>query len=158
MNGKNIVNLKKTHLNIDFMFWKKIIVPFVILLLQIQAATAQDTLNQKVNGAYITLEEQMKDAGDIYKDETLDAIFKFTNTGDQDLIIKNVITTCSCTSREYTEGPIAPGKSGEIKVHFDSSKQDKIGRQNKVITIISNAQNNPERVIWNFNILEKKNH
>ena len=135
---------------------KKIIVPFVILLFQIQFIKAQDTLNQKVDGAYISLEEQMKDAGDIYEGDTLDHTFKFTNMGDKDLIIKNVVTTCSCTSRKYTEGPIAPGKSGEIKVHFDSKKQDKIGRQNKVITILSNAQNNPERVILNFNILEKK--
>ena len=93
------------------MFWKKIILPLIILFLQIQAIKAQDTLNPKKGGAYISFEEQMKDAGDIYLNDSLNHTYKFTNTGDQDLIIKNVITTCSCTSRQYTEGPIAPGKS-----------------------------------------------
>ena len=137
---------------------KKIIVPLAILLFQIQFTKAQDILNQKVDGAYISLEEQMKDAGDIIYGDSLDHIFKFTNTGDKDLIIQNVITTCSCTSRKYTEGPITPGKTGELVVSFDSNKQDKVGRQNKVITILSNAVNNPERVILVFNILEKEKH
>jgi hypothetical protein len=137
------------------MTMKKNIVAFFILFLQIHLVQAQDTLNQKVNGAVITFEEQMRDMGDMIYGDSLDYTFKFTNTGDKDLVIQNVVTTCSCTSRKYTEGPIAPGKSGEVKVHFDSSKQEKIGRQNKVITILSNATNNPERVILNFNILEK---
>lgn len=133
----------------------KKLLPLLILLLQIQALKAQDILNIKVDGAYISLAEQMKDAGDIMSGDSLKHAFKFTNTGDKDLLIKNVITTCSCTLTNYSKEPIAPGKSSEIKVTFDSNKQDKIGRQNKVITILSNAKNNPARVILNFNILEK---
>jgi len=120
----------------------------------IRISNAQDT-TQLGNGAIITFEEPMKDMGEIYYGDSLKFTFKFKNTGDKDLIIENVITTCSCTSRNYTEGIIKPGESGVIDVSFDSSKQEKIGRQNKVITIISNAKNNPERVILNFNILEK---
>lgn len=134
----------------------KILLPILALLVQIQVLKAQDTLNQKLEGAYITFEERMKEIGDIVQGDSLKYTFKFTNTGDKDLILKNVITTCTCTLTKYSKEALAPGKSSQIEVTFDSNKQDKIGRQNKVITILSNAQNNPERVILNFNILEKE--
>ncbi|HVD98238.1 MAG TPA: DUF1573 domain-containing protein [Cytophagaceae bacterium] len=106
--------------------------------------------------AHIVFAESMKDYGDISYGDSISYVFTFTNTGSEDLIIKNVVTTCSCTSRKYTEGPIAPGKTGELTVSFNSGKQDKLGRQNKVITVLSNADNNPERVILVCTILEKR--
>ncbi len=134
---------------------KKIALPLIVLLIQIHFINAQDTLNKNVDGAVITFKEQMVDVGEMIEGDSLNYVFKFTNTGDKDLIIQKVITTCSCTTTESPKDPIAPGKSGEIKVTFDSNKQEKTGRQNKVITILSNAINNPERVILNFNILKK---
>lgn len=118
------------------------------------AVRAQEVKEQK--GARISFAEPMKDYGDITYGDSISYVFKFTNTGTEDLVIKNVVTTCSCTSRKYTEGAIAPGQSGELIVSFNSGNQDKLGRQNKVITILSNAVNNPERVILTCNILEKK--
>jgi hypothetical protein len=115
---------------------------------------AQETKGEK--GPKISFSESMKDYGDITFGDSISYVFKFTNTGTEDLVIKNVVTTCSCTSRKYTEGPIAPGQSGELTVSFNSGNQDKLGRQNKVITILSNAVNNPERVILTCNILEKQ--
>ncbi len=127
---------------------------FLILIVQASFSSAQTPTGEKQ--AVITFAEDMRDYGDIVYGDSIRYTFKFTNTGNADLVIKNVVTTCSCTSRKYTEGPIAPGQTGELIVSFDSNKQDKIGRQNKVITILSNAQNNPERVTLAFNILEKE--
>jgi len=110
---------------------------------------------QKPDGAEITFEEKMKEFSDIKYGDSIAYTFKFRNTGNDTLVIKNVVTTCSCTSRQFTEGPILPGQAGELVVKFNSSKQESIGRQNKVITIISNAINNPERVILIVTILEK---
>ena len=134
----------------------KYIIAFLLLLGQASFLYAQSTTEEKK--AVITFAEDMKDYGDIIYGDSIRYTFKFINTGNADLLIKNVVTTCSCTSRKYTEGPITPGKTGELVVSFDSNKQDKVGRQNKVITILSNAVNNPERVILVFNILEKEKH
>ena len=57
---------------------------------------------------------------------------------------RRIRTTCGCTAPEWPREPIAPGKTAKIKVVFNSA--GKMGMQNKVITVMSNAVNNPERV------------
>lgn len=131
-----------------------IIRTFVFILGFFMISLAQAQEKKKNGAAKISFEEPMKDYGDIKYGDVISHVFKFTNTGTEPLVIQNVVTTCSCTSRKYTEGPIAPGASGEITVTFDSGKQDKEGRQNKVITVLSNAINNPERVLLICNILK----
>jgi hypothetical protein len=49
--------------------------------------------------------------------------FNFTNTGTQDLFISNAVGSCGCTVPEWPREPIKPGKSGKIKVEFDSQGQ-----------------------------------
>ncbi|MDR2287089.1 MAG: DUF1573 domain-containing protein [Prevotellaceae bacterium] len=66
-------------------------------------------------------------------------VFTFKNTGNAPLVIKNVETSCGCTSPEYTKEPVQPGKSGTVKATFDPS-----GRPNyfdKNLTVTSNAEN-----------------
>ncbi|MDR0384515.1 MAG: DUF1573 domain-containing protein [Prevotellaceae bacterium] len=73
-------------------------------------------------------------------------VFKFTNTGNAPLVIRNVETSCGCTSPEYTKEAVLPGKSGTVKATFDPS-----GRPNffdKNLTVISNATN--DRVVLNI--------
>ena len=53
--------------------------------------------------------------------------------------------------QKWPREPIAPGKSAKLKVVFNST--GKMGMQNKVITVMSNAVNNPERVKIITNIL-----
>lgn len=64
--------------------------------------------------------------------------FKFTNTGDKNLILFDVKTTCGCTVPEdWPKNPIAPGEGGEIKVIFNS--HDKVGAVNKGIRVDANT-------------------
>ena len=79
--------------------------------------------------------------------------FEFTNDGDAPLVLSNVQTTCGCTASSWPREPIAPGASSKIDVTFNST--GKSGHQVKVITIISNATNNPERVKILTNVLKK---
>ena len=77
----------------------------------------------------------------------------FCWTGNAPLVIKQVDVTCGCTTPEWPKEPIAPGKSGTIKAVFNSA--GKMGQQNKVITVQSNAVNAPTQVTIVTNIQEK---
>ena len=65
--------------------------------------------------------------------------FVFKNIGDAPLIIKQVITSCGCTTRTFTEEPVMPGEKGQINITYDGK-----GRYTKpfrkIITVESNAK------------------
>jgi len=106
-------------------------------------------------GARITFEEESHDFGDITQGDKIEYVYAFENTGTEPLILSNVLTTCGCTATDWPRDPIAPGKSGEINVTFNSS--GKMGIQNKVITVISNASNPQERIKLITNVLPASN-
>lgn len=107
-----------------------------------------------VDGAYITFEEPAHDFGDIFQDDKVEHVFAFENTGTEPLIITNVQTTCGCTAPEWPKEPVMPGHAAEIKVRFDS--RGKYGRQNKVISIISNSVAKVNQVKITTNVLPKQ--
>jgi hypothetical protein len=87
--------------------------------------------------AKITFDEKSHDFGDIYQGDKVEYTFKFKNTGTEPLIISSVQTTCGCTATDWTKTPVAPGKTGEVAATFNSA--GKMGQQNKVISVYSNA-------------------
>jgi len=88
----------------------------------------------------IKFEEEVHDFGKLMEGETVAYSFKFKNTGKSDLIIADVSTSCGCTVPSYSKDPIHAGKSGEIKVSFNSL--GKRGFQTKNIVIVANTQPN----------------
>ncbi|GAB4312451.1 MAG: DUF1573 domain-containing protein [Bacteroidales bacterium] len=92
----------------------------------------------------MVFEREMYDFGKLVEGEVVTYSFKFTNKGGSDLLISQVHTSCGCTATEYPEEPIPPGKSGKIKVTFDSS--GRIGVQRKRITAVTNGQPNETSV------------
>ena len=83
---------------------------------------------------FVTLEH---DFGDITEGEKVACVFKFTNSGDADLLISSVTTSCGCTIPDFDKKPVQPGDSGTIEVLFDSSYRE--GAQTKTVTVRSNA-------------------
>ncbi len=134
---------------------KKVSVLFIAILATL-TSFAQEA-EKKVEpqpGPYITFEEKSHDFGDIEQGDIVEYVFNFENTGDAPLILSNVQTTCGCTTSFWPREPIAPGAKSKIEAKFNS--RGKSGRQNKVITITSNAVNNPDRVSIISNVLPKK--
>lgn len=82
--------------------------------------------------------------GELFQGEKVEYIFHYKNIGNAPLIFQNVLTTCGCTAPDWSKNPLPAGEKGQIKVAFDSST--KIGRQNKVITIRSNAKSGDYRL------------
>lgn len=95
--------------------------------------------------AVIKFDKNSYDFGKFSEDKSQTFIFTFTNTGDEPLVIQQVMTTCGCTVADYTKNPIAAGKKGQIKVSYNGKGKPK-GFFRKVITIRSNATNALTRI------------
>jgi|TARA_R110000737_G_scaffold327696_2_gene342103 hypothetical protein len=129
---------------------KRLLTVVLAVVLSTAFAIAQE---KTANGPVITFESDSKDFGDIKQGDKVENVFKFTNTGNQPLIISNVAATCGCTVPSWPKEPIAPGKAAEIKVSFNSA--GKMGKQNSVVRIYSNASEPIEKVSLISNVLPK---
>jgi hypothetical protein len=109
----------------------------------------------QTSGAVISFKENSIDFGDITQGQQVAHTFILTNTGKQPLIISNVAATCGCTVPSWPKEPVAPGKSAEIKVSFNSA--GKVGKQNSVVRIYSNASEPIEKVSLISNVLNPTN-
>jgi hypothetical protein len=107
----------------------------------------------KEDGPVLTLEKTTHDFGDIYQGDVVEHVFKFTNTGNQPLIITNIQISCGCTTPDWPRTPIMPGGKGEIKVGFNSN--GKMNKQTKTLPIISNAVNDSS-ITFTTNVLPKQ--
>ena len=72
-------------------------------------------------------------------------VFKFTNVGDDKLIINSVHTSCGCTVADYSKDPISPGGTGEIKVTYNGAGKMP-GRFKKGIQVFTNCKKDMVRV------------
>jgi len=108
------------------------------------------------SGAVIVWEKSTHDFGDVVQGEKVEHTFKFKNAGTEPLVITNVQVTCGCTTpKGWTRDPIMPGQSSELTVGFNSA--GKYSRQEKVITVVSNAVNHEgAQIMFSANVLEKK--
>ena len=89
------------------------------------------------DAAVMEFENVNYDFGKVKEGEKVSYTFKFKNSGRSPLIITNATASCGCTRPTYPHEPISPGATGNIDVTFDST--DRTGKQDKVITIMSNA-------------------
>ena len=68
----------------------------------------------------IKFEKREHNFGDVVDGSFPSTIFKFTNTGDKNLVLQKVQSSCGCTSPSWPREPIPPGESGEVKVMFNT--------------------------------------
>jgi hypothetical protein len=85
----------------------------------------------------MVFEESEFDFGTIDQGTPQEHVFKFTNTGDADLIIVDAKSSCGCTVPEYTKDPVAPGATGELLVKFNGSGKNQVS---KTVTITANTK------------------
>ena len=112
---------------------KRLLFTFALILLTASIASAQE--------ASFALEgEAIHDFGDINEaDGPATHTFIVKNEGDAPLVISRVVQSCGCTAPDWTKEPIAPGKTGEIKVSYDpAGRPGPIG--NKTVSVYSNGK------------------
>lgn len=104
----------------------------IIALLAGNVVHAQD-------GAKILSEELIYDFGTIAEaDGPASHIFKIKNPGTSPLVITRITASCGCTQPEWSKEPIAPGKTGDVKVTYNPKGRP--GPFYKTISIFSNGK------------------
>ena len=81
--------------------------------------------------------------------------FVFTNTGDADLYIHQIFTSCRCTGKEYPTHAIKPGAQDSIIVIFNGEKSAP-RKFRTSITVHSNAKTEMTKVYIKGEMLPKK--
>ncbi len=76
------------------------------------------------------------DYGTIEQGSDPTRIFRFTNKGEEPIIITSAKGSCGCTVPTYPKEPILPGETGEIKVNYDTNR---MGPFTKTVTLTSNV-------------------
>ena len=141
----------KLQMILSLMFKQTAILLFVI-------SSSHYSIAQNVSapiGSLIKWEESTHNFGDIYQGDKVNHTFHFKNVGTTPLIITNVEVTCGCTiPKGWPRNPVLPGDKGELEVLFNST--GKMGKQTKVVTIISNAATGNSQITFTATILEKK--
>lgn len=119
---------------------KKIVLSVLIACFAFLNTNAQENKN----GPKIEFTKDVHDYGTIENGADGTCEFKFKNTGKEDLLITNCRASCGCTIPAWPREAIKKGKTGVIKVKYDTKRT---GAINKTITITSNAVNTPSKVV-----------
>ncbi len=102
----------------------------------------------------ISFDKTTQHLGFVRQGDTLNFQYKFTNTGNQPLIISDTKVECGCTVVEKPTDPILPGKQGILKVTFHTVST--IDIQNRTVTVLSNAKNSPTVVRFKCVVMKAK--
>lgn len=104
--------------------------------------------------AVIEFKKSTHNFGTFSEKTPVKAVFKFKNTGNEPLVIQQVVTSCGCTVADYTKTKVDPGKEGEVSVTYNGAGKSK-GTFRKNIIVRSNASNNPVR-LWVTGFMNKE--
>jgi hypothetical protein len=86
----------------------------------------------------IVFTKLVHDFGILDVDSPAHCEFTFTNKMKTSLVISNVRPSCGCTVAKWSKEPILPGKTGIIKINYNTKIP---GTFLKTITVTSNAKN-----------------
>lgn len=74
-----------------------------------------------------------------FGDESIEATYPFTNSGDSTVTIIETSASCGCTIPSLEKKVYEPGESGELNAVFDIGSRQ--GKQRKVITVVAEDSN-----------------
>ncbi|MCC7302055.1 MAG: DUF1573 domain-containing protein [Bacteroidia bacterium] len=100
----------------------------------------------------ISFDHTEHDFGTVTDGEKVTYNFRFTNTGESDLVITSAKGSCGCTVADPPAKPVPPGGEGYISVTFDS--QGREGFQKKEVTVVTNCQPNTKILQFRVNVIK----
>ena len=111
--------------------------------LYLEKLTGVQESKPKAMQTEVGLDKAEIDFGTFPMNEVKEGKFVLTNTGQNLLVIHDVVTSCGCTKVEYNKPPVRPGETTELTVRYEA---DESGHFNKAITIYSNAVGSPHKL------------
>ena len=103
-----------------------------ILLISFAGFTGYAQKLVKTPSEVLGVKETSFDFGSIPQGRPVTHYFTVVNKSSKPLLIDNVEASCGCTTPEWSQDPIAPGATTQIKVGFNASSE---GKFQKTITI-----------------------
>jgi Protein of unknown function (DUF1573) len=100
--------------------------------------------------AVISWKSDVVNVGDIPQGTPKEIEFSFKNSGDKDVVITNVKTSCGCTASDYTKEVIAPGKSGFVKATYNAAVK---GSFTKTVMVTTNTEETPKVLTLKGNVI-----
>ncbi len=97
-----------------------------------------------VSAQTISFDKTTLDYGTVKNGADGHRLFTVKNTGTKPLILSNVKASCGCTTPEWSQDPILPGKTSTIKVGYNTTIT---GPFTKIIEVYSNDPENSRSVI-----------
>lgn len=102
----------------------------------------------------LTFNKTEHDFGKIQKDQPVETIFSYKNTGNAPLVITDIKSSCGCTVPEdWSKEPLAPGESSKFTVKYNGAGPNKIS---KTITVTANTEKGTETVTITADVVEVK--
>ncbi len=92
--------------------------------------------------------------GNVEKNKVLDFEVDVLNTGKADLIIKDIKSSCSCTTTLMGDKTIKPNEKSKLRIKFDTKNLS--GQVARTVTLVSNDPENPMRVLTLIANIEKE--
>jgi hypothetical protein len=122
----------------SFKKWTAVIIVFAIAFGT--GSFIRKSILQSLFAPKIIFHKKSHDFGKIERDKPVGTWFIFTNTGKMPLRIKNVVTSCDCTTAKYPDYGIKANRKDSIYIRFDASKKSNFYQQ---IYVFSNATETP---------------
>lgn len=85
----------------------------------------------------VTFEQTTHDFGGIPEGPVATYEFKFTNTGKDPILVQTAQASCGCTTPEWPKTPVAPGKTANIKVGYNSEGRPGAFTKDVTVTFVS---------------------
>jgi hypothetical protein len=99
----------------------------------------------------ISFEQRIFNFGNIKSGDVMTHKFKFTNTGNNPLIIFDVKGTCGCTVPGWSNKLVNPGDTESILIKFNSANES--GFQNKKVRIFANSKPIETDIFFKANVI-----
>ena len=112
------------------------IVLLIVLLVGCKKNISLKVLN-KLPKTHFKIKDPIRHYYAIQRGKVLTLVYQIENTGDEELVISKVQTSCGCLVSNFPKTSISPKRKGVIKLEFDSSKN--IGYVEHYFTLIANT-------------------